>query len=60
MTLLITFLKRWNSEFIDFYKNGIQNIQVNLEMNELHVVILNENKRNYKFNCQIYAKFTFS
>lgn len=49
MTLLITFLKRWNTEFIDFYKSGIQNIQVNLEMNELQIMILNENKRNYKF-----------
>ncbi len=49
MTLIITFLKRWNSEFINFYKNGIHNIQVNLESNELHVMILNENKRNYKF-----------
>ena len=49
MTLIITFLKRWNSEFIDLYKKGIQNIQVNLESNELHVIILNENKRNYKF-----------
>jgi hypothetical protein len=49
MTLLLTFLKRWNSEFIDFYKNGIQNIQVNLEMNKLHIMVLNKNKRNYKF-----------
>jgi len=49
MTLSIIFLKRWNTEFIDFYKNTIYKIQVNLEFNELHVTIINENKRNYKF-----------
>jgi hypothetical protein len=49
MTLLVTFLKRWNSEFIDFYKNGIHNIQVSLEINELKVIIVNENKGYYKF-----------